>query len=144
MSEFVVVQVWTAYALTDGKDGRWLDYSRCTASQAQSLLISPPRSERTGKRMALRAKHWISGEELNSSQLARMASDEMSRFQDRAPGAGDFWNVTVDFETEPDRTRTRITSVDAWTGKPWEQLVFDVSLLAAEHGWTVRSLRLAG
>lgn len=86
-NEFVVVQVWTAYALTDGNDGRWLDYSRGTAGQAQLLLCSPPKSERTGKRMTLRARHWITGEELNAAQLERMRVLP-ERWESRAPEIG--------------------------------------------------------
>lgn len=84
-NEFVVIQVWTRY---DGAtDGRWLDYSRCTAAQAQSVLCSPPRAERTGKPMTLRAKHWITGGELSASQLERMRVMP-ERWESRAPEIG--------------------------------------------------------
>lgn len=58
-NEFVVIQVWTRYE--GSTDGRWLDYSRCTAAEALRYMTSKQR-----------AKHWISGDELTVSQLERM------------------------------------------------------------------------
>lgn len=134
--EFVVIEVWTAY--TNHTDGRWLDYSRCTARQAQTFL-----SDKADSGKQFRAKHWYGSGELNESQLRRMASDELGSFAECAPGGeDDFWNVTVEFDSVEGTFALR-TSVDRWSGKPWERLVNRISEKVRGEGWTVKSVRLA-
>lgn len=141
--EFVVIQVLTAYDMpagevnTTGFYDRWLDYSRCTARQAQTFL-----SDKAGSGK-WRAKHWCGGEQLYASQLARMASDELGSFAEYAPGGeDDFWNVTIELDSA-EGTFVLRTSVDAWSGKPWDRLVNKISEKVKGEGWTVKSVRLA-
>lgn len=136
--EYVVIEVFTPY---DGgvpgtwTDGRFLDYSRCTARQAQTFLPGKPEGK-------FRARHWIGGESLNASQLRRMASDELNHFAEHAPGEGDFWNVTVEYETNEGSVTLR-TSVDTWSGPAWDRLLRAISGgKAAEYGWVVKGFRL--
>lgn len=85
--EFVVIQVWSRYQ--GSTDGRWLDYSRCTASQAQTYISS--HMAETGK---WRCKHWITGEELSAPQLERMRVLP-ERWEERAPEIGADVALTV-------------------------------------------------
>lgn len=89
MGEYVVVQVLT--------DGQWLDYARATAAQTLHMFKS---RKVQAARHTWRAKHWISGNVLETPQLQCM-SLEPDRFEDREPR--EWWRVTMHFEGEPDQ-----------------------------------------
>ena len=67
--EYVVIQVWSKSY--DSAEASWLDYSRCTASQALSFLADRNRPDTVHR---YRAVHWIYSEiVLNDRQLREMA-----------------------------------------------------------------------
>lgn len=84
VGEYVVIQV-----RSDKTGGEWLDYGRTSAGQARVFLGDKASS-------TYRAKHWVTGELLDSDQLKIMDREPHKRYEFDAPKGVTVW----EFERE--------------------------------------------
>lgn len=137
--EFVVIHVWKAYSgdevASTGFDGRWVSYSRCTASEARTFLEDKSRSK-------FMPFHWMTGQEVGPEQLRMMAENGPGQWERRLPPVGDRWAVEVTRQGNRDQY-VEVRVVAGWTGPEWAEMVQDIAAVTAETGDEVVSIKIS-